>query len=533
MGEKSRFYSYFGKEFLNGGLNTSDNPLIVGPAEMTEANNVNIAQSLARRKRPGQENYTISTYEGTASWPEVDVPIRGAIQYWRFLSSSGGSEEDIFLHSSDEVWSVASRISEGINRSNGFTFSSTSVPSYQVFEGILYFVSTDPATDGYKKWNGRADTPGDVEDAVGPADGDPKYLSTWRARMMAAGVIDFPFRLYISGPLDAEEWDSSDGATSLDIDYDGDPDGITALFGEYQGNFYFATSRSVYELSALDASDVSTYQVSRITDGIGCVGPNMFCQTPNDILFWSYRGLHSLKKTITSDQVEFNFLSRPLQKTIVEQINADLFFQGSCQWDKVQNLVVTTLPSAGQQTNDIILTYNITFGLWTNWMGCDARCLFNLLIDRKEYVGEGREDGKLAFLNPDITTDFDEGFFANFKTGKLFPGGDIVFEKSFKSCTILISSTRVSDITVEWAIDGRDGTKSSSKVLSLGNAAATLGSTFILGQSQLGIGRFIPLRFTIEDYGYNIQLNVLCSGDSDIEFYGFILEVDDGNEVFV
>lgn len=526
--EKPRFYSFFGREALAGGLNVSDNPLIVGPAEMTEANNINLAQTLARKKRPGQENYTLSTYEGTASYPEVDVPIRGAIQYWRYLSGAGIAEEDIFVHSDDKVWTIPNRVDAATDRSNGFTFATGSLPSYQVFEGILYFVSTEPGTDGYKKWNGRAAVPGDVEDAVGPADGDPKYLGAWRSRMVAAGVPDFPFRLYLSEALDAEDW-----FTSFDIDYDGDPEGITAIFGEYQGFLYFATSRSVYQLSATDPSDVATYTVERITDGIGCVGPNMFTQTPNDILFWSYRGLHSLKKTITSDQVEFNFLSRPIQRLVTNSLNAELLYRGSCKWDKTQNLIVTTVPSDGQQTNDVILTYNVTFDLWTSWSGCDARCLFDLEINKKEYVGEGREDGKIAFLNPDITTDFGDGFAANFRTGKIFPGGDIVFEKSFKSCTILVSANEISDVTVQWNIDGRDGTKSNSKVLSLGNAGATLGGTFVLGQSKLGIGRFIPLRFTIEDYGFNIQLNVSVSGDSDIEFYGFVLEVDQGNETYV
>lgn len=527
--EKTRFFSYFGREALNGGLNVSDNPLIVGPAEMTEANNISIAQSLARKKRPGLVNYTTTTYEGTGSYPAQNVPIRGFIQYWRFLSFTGVADDDIFLHSENKVWSIANRNAPGIDRSNGFNFSSDSIPSYQVFEGILYFCSTDPGNDGYKKWNGREIVPGDVEDAVGPADGDPKFLSTFKAQMMAAGVVDFPFRLYVSEALDAEDWTN----TSFDIDYDGDPEGITALFGEYQGRFYFATSRSIYELDWPDPSDVATAQINRISKGIGCVGHRLWVQTPNDVLFWSYRGLHSLRKTITSNQTEFEFLSRPIQKLVTEQLNFEILTQGQSVWDKTQNLVITTVPSDGQTTNDVILVYNITFNLWTVWMQVNARSIAEVLLNKRESIGVGTELGKLALFDNNIQTDFDEGFAANFKTAKLFPGGDIINENRFLSCTILASATTVSDITVEWSVDGKDGTKSGSKVLQLADEVSLLGSTFILGQSTLGIGRFVPYRFTIDTYGYNIQLNISCSGESDIEFYGYILEVEDANQVYI
>lgn len=523
--ERSKFFNYFGPEALLGGLNVTDNPLIVGPAEMTEANNILVSQSLARRKRPGKEAYITATYA------EFSEAIRGVIQYWRFLSNSGTSVEDIFLHNDAKVYQVENRLTAPVDRSAAFTFDTAAVPSYQVFEGILYFASTAPGNDGYKKWNGRADVPGNVEAATAPADGAMKFLSVFKARMMAAGNVDFPFRLYVSEALDAEAW-TGGSSTSFDIDYDGDPDGITALFGEYQGRFYFATSSSVYELYWPDPSDVATAQISRLSDGIGCIGPRMFIQTPNDILFWSYRGLHSLKKTITSDQTEFNFLSKPIQKLVTEQLNEVNLFRGQAVWDKGNNLMLTTVPSAGQQENDIVLAYNVNFNLWTTWSGIDARSLNKVLISRKEYVLCGGEDGQLSFLNPRLSDDFGDGFAANFKTAKLFPGGDIMSEKHFMSVILLASSTKVSDITVEWSIDGRDGTKSGSEVISLANAQSLLGSTFVLGQSKLGIGRFLPVRFTVDDYGYNIQLNISCSGDSDIEFYGYILEVEDANATY-
>ncbi len=530
-GGRTKIYSYFGKEALAGGLNISDNPLIVSPSEMTVARNINVAQSLARRKRPGQEYYNTTSFQGTVSYPASGEPIRGLVQYWRFLSSSGVSEDDLFLHSDTKVWSIPNRIDAATDRTGAFTFADNAIPSYQVFQGILYMASSEPATDGYRKWNGRVAVPGDVETATAPADGAPKFLSTYKGKMMAAGTVDFPFRLYYSASLDAEDW-SGAGTGSFDVDYDGEPDGITALFGEYQGSFYFATSQSVYELFWPDITDVGTAQINRISKGIGCVGHRMFVQTPNDILFWSYRGLHSLKKTITSDQVEFEFLSRPIQKLVTQQVNQGLLQQGQAVWDSTQNLVITTLPSAGQLTNDVVLTYNITFNLWTAWDSIDARSLAPVLVNRDNRVAIGREDGTIGLFSNDIQTDYGEGFSANFKTGKIFPGGNIMDIKRFYSCTILTSATTVSSLNVEWEIDSDDGTRSGSKVLSLADSVSLLGSTFILGQSTLGIGQFVPYTFTIADHGYNIQLNISASGASDFEYYGIFLEVDDEQAEF-
>jgi hypothetical protein len=65
--------------------------------------------------------------------------------------------------------------------------------------------------------------------------------------------------------------------------------------------------------------------------------------------------------------------------------------------------------------------------------------------------------------------------------------------------------------------------------ITLGDSSSLLGSTFVLGVSTLGIGRFIPLRVSVQDVGYNFQLQITASGESSLEFHGWVLEVDDAN----
>lgn len=528
VGDVSKFYRFFGREGLSGGLNVTDNELIVPPQQMVDARNISIAQTLSRKKRPGQVLYTLGSFEGTSSYPELGAPIRGIVQYHRFASSSGDTLQDIFLHQGSKVWSIEDRLSPALERQNGFSLSATGIPRYQVFEGVLFF-TTSEVTDGYKKWNGLAQPAGDIEAANPPPDGAGTLLGSWLGRMVMAGNPDFPFRVYLSGPYEPELWDTVDGGTSFDLTYDNEPGGITAIFPERDGLLFIATSRSIYQLSALDPNDVATFSLRRVTRGVGCVGQGTVVATPNDVLFMSQRGLHSLRKIIVSDQSEITFLSRDVQRIFTQLLNPELLPQASAQWDEKDNLYVVSVPSDGQFTNDIVLSYNINFDLWLIWDGINARSLGLLVQDSRQYVLAGREDGRITYLDGDQTADLDAGFSCSFKTGKFFPDGDITSEKEFVSVAVLVSATAVSDITISWSIDSLDSSKNGSVTVPIGQGIETLGNDFILGQSRLGFGRFIPIRVGVGDIGYNFQLQITTSGDSGLEFHGWDLEVIDAN----
>jgi hypothetical protein len=527
--ESTQTLIYSGKEFLLGGLNVSDNPLIVSPAELTVANNVTIATSVARKKRPGQELYNTSGLSGTGSYPTVGSgnPIRGIIQYWRYEAATGNSVEDLFLHQGTKVWSIPNRIGAAVDRTGALTLTSTGIPTYQVFEGVLFFLSSTTA-DGYNKWDGTVAVPGDATTATAPVDGPGKYLGVYQGRMIMAGNPDFPFRVYISAALDAEMWTGVD-STSFDLDYDGDPEGITAIFPAQNGRMFVSTRRSIYEITGTTPADLAINPVSK---GVGCVGQGSVVATSNDILFASDRGIHSLRRIQVSDQTEVQFLSKPIQTLWVSLLNSGLLRQIKAVWEETQNLYVITVPSSGQVLNDQVLCYNLNFEAWTLWQDISARSLSEVLISNKKYVLCGRENGQITFLNSALSTDLGVGYTMKFKTGKLFPGGDMTQQHMYKSITVLCSATQPSTIQVGWFIDSVENTKSGSRAFNIANTSAVLGSTFVMGTSQLGFGRFIPIRLTIDEVGYNMQLEITVSGTSNIEFYGYQLEVDNADPVF-
>jgi hypothetical protein len=213
-------------------------------------------------------------------------------------------------------------------------------------------------------------------------------------------------------------------------------------------------------------------------------------------------------------------------------LNAQRLNQAQASWDETQNLYVITVPMAGSLTNSTVLCYNLTFGYWTLWEDIDARSLSNVLVSNRQYILAGREDGKVAFFNPNNTSDFGTGYSFQMRTGKFFPDSMMTNQFRFTAVTVLVSATQPSTISVGWFVDTTDGTRTGSRGQNVGSGSDILGSSFVLGSSRLGIGAFIPIRFSIEETGYNIQLQVTAGGTSDIKFLGYILEVEDADPVY-
>lgn len=504
---------------FSGGL-SSENPIVMAKNQLFAADNILVGTTTSRRKRGGREKYHTGSFDQTASYPVSGVPIRGIIEFWRTASLAGNPTSDIFLHQGTKVWSIDDRNTPGVDRTGSFTFDLDAVPCYQPFNQLLYFTSTK-TSDGYNRWDGNALT--SAQSATSPLDGPGKYIISHTGRMVMAGNDDFPFRVYFSSFFDADDWNTSapSTGTSLDVDADGDPEGITGL-ASFQNRLYVFTRRSIYEVTGSSPED---FVVLKVSSGIGCLSHASICPIPNDVIFASDRGVHSLKQIESGRISESKFLSRDIQRLWVDLLNPALYKRIMGVYDETINNYILSVPSSGQVENDNLLCYNIEFGTWTVWPNINARSINTILLSNKKALITGGENGVIGLLNRTNRTDFDEPFNARFKTAVLYPGEE-TSEKIFKSVTIYIASTNVSQVAVSWEIDG---SKTGSRAVELGADAGILGTTFVLGSSRLGIGQFVPVTIPIDEVGYGIQIEITLGGDADVECYGFILETDDSN----
>jgi hypothetical protein len=517
----SRKYAFIGDKGFDGGI-SSENAIAVSQNKMVIADNILIGTAPTRRKRGGMEKYHTGTFDQTASYPASGEPIRGIIEFWRTASLAGNPISDLFLHQTSKVWSIDDRNTVGVDRTGALSLATTGIPSYQPFNQKLYFCST-VNDDGYNKWTGT----GDASAATDPDDGPGKYLCSHLGRMIMAGNNDFPFRVYFSSALDPEDWSSTapSNGTSLDLDDNGDPQGITGIVS-FQGRLYVFTRRGTFEITGTTAA---TFVVTPISSGIGCIGHASIAVVPNDIIFASDRGVHSLRQVSSGRQTESTFLSRDIQKLWTELVNASRFGQFMAAYDETINSYVITVVSGSDTGNVDCLVYNIEFGTWTQWKDIEARSISIAFIGNKKQLIIGREDGTIAYLGRPTRQDFGESFSARFKTGTLYPGGDFAIEKKFMNLTVLASATAPATITVSWDIDGQVG---GTDQYTLEAGDDLLGTTLVLGQSILGIGQYLPYTTGIDQVGVGIQLDFTIQSAGDVEFYGFILEVDDANPTY-
>jgi len=151
-----------GKEFLNAGLNVTDNPLIVRPEEMVEAPNILVGSTLARKKRGGQGYFNTDDSDATVNYPlnpknnggSDGDPIRGIYEFWRYDGISGAPKTTLMVRQGTTIWGIEARTGVAVDLTGSITsLQTTGTITFQTFEGKVYWASTN-SLEGVYCWNG-------------------------------------------------------------------------------------------------------------------------------------------------------------------------------------------------------------------------------------------------------------------------------------------------------------------------------------------------------------------------------------------
>lgn len=522
-----------GPDFLAGGLNLTDNPLIVKPEDMVEAVNLLVGSTPSRRKRAGQEYFNTDDSDATANYPKnpknggsASEPILGLYEFWRYDSGTGAPKSTLMVRQGTKIWAIDARTGTADDITGALVLPAGGTVTFQAFEGRVYWTGTGTAgtPEGYNYWDGSS--PAAVAAAATPPDGTPTYILSHGGRMWAWGVPGFPYRLYYSEFFNAEVWSTNAfGATgtatqagSLDLDPFGDPVGINGGVS-FQDRLYVFMRRASFEITG---SRINDFFVKTVSRQIGCIGHHTIVPIGNDVLYASERGILRLSSTDKAIQSEYGFVSRPISTLWNKFLNRNLFDQFSAAYDEEENLYLLTVPGTGLQFNNIILAFNAQTSSWCGtWEGHKARILSTYLVSGVNRVLAGREDGILALLGSIERMDLGAVYSARFKTGMIFPGGEIDIEHLWKHVTILTSADGNGTLVLNAYVDSK---LVLSQNISIDAGSDVLGSTFILGESQLGSGVFVPHTAGLKGQGYGLQLEIIFNSDADIQVYGFMID---------
>lgn len=517
-----------------GGLNTTQDPIILDPQNLTKADNIVFTTSGSRRKRGGQARYNTGTL-GTSS-----AGIYYFTNYWSVVSSAK-RERFVTVDSNGKVY----RNAPGTSTFNSFNTTTLTITQ----GGITSETMNNNLIMGFKGnslprvWVAQNTAANMITMASSTTSALP-FTSVWIVksfieRLFVAGDPALPDRLYVSVPGTYNNFTQGAVAGSgivLDIGIgDGDPSGITAIFPGtgYNRVVYIAKRRHLYALNCSDV-DQRNWSVTLISNQIGVINPNAVVTVDEtDVIFCSDRGVHTLSQVLaTTAVIPGEFLSYPIQPDYNTIINAATRAQISLTWVPSLNSILLSCRRTGVSTYETVYGFNIVLKQWFRWTSVPCNFLFtrfNITLGTDE-VYACAPSGKINLLNQTTLGDFGAAIVTNIISSFIFPDGLPLFEFNFTRLIFIFRSRDNSTFSVQYTVDGVTSDSFIVQQRSAGgNVLGTtlLGTAFILGNIQ-GVK---PYYQHIGGVGSSIQVNITHNTlNKDFEMFGVVLEYEDAGD---
>lgn len=516
-----------------GGLNTSVDPIILDPQNLTVADNIVFTTSGSRRKRGGQAHYNTSAIT-TAS------AVYYMADYWSVVSNA---KRERFV-----AVTANGKIYRSVPASG--TWSSFSTLTLTVSQGgITHTVINNNLVMGLqangvpKVWVAQSTTANMVSMTSATSSALP-FTSAWICqsfieRLFVAGDPALPDRLYISVPGTYNNFTQGSVAGSgivLDIGIgDGDPSGITAIFPGTGGNrtLYVGKRRHLYAINCSDP-DQRSWSVTMISNQIGVINPNaVTALDETDVCFMSDRGVHSLSQVLeTTAIVPGEFLSSPIQYDYITVVNPANRGQISLTYVPSLNSILFSCKRVGVSTYETVYGFNIIMKQWFRWTSTPCNFImtrFNQTTGVDE-IYACAPAGFVNKLNQTAFNDFGSAIVTNIISSFIFPEGIPFSEFNFTRLIMVFRSRDNGTFTVEYSVDGVVNNsfvvqerKAGSNILGTTN----LGTAFILGNLQ-GVK---PYFAHIGGVGSSLQVNITHNGlNLDFELFGIIVEYEDAGD---
>ena len=261
------------------GLITRFSPNQLPPGCLQSVNNIYFDNDWSMMRRGGYSLYNLTP---------INTPAIGAVKgLWPFYSTDG--TKYLVAFSSGAMWSSkADGAWTAITGLGGLSASA----EMQCVQAMGYLWCTDEI-DAVFKTNV-------ISTATVTLAPQGTLISTYKNRIVIAGVSGNQTQLYLSGELDGDDWalnlypQLSTSPAIIDISGTNDGDKINCLMGQFQGQFLVGRN---YDLYALYGNDNRSFGLSKVSQQIGCIEPKSI-QEVNNVLFWvSKRGVEAYTGT--------------------------------------------------------------------------------------------------------------------------------------------------------------------------------------------------------------------------------------------
>lgn len=514
-----------------GGLNTSQDPIVLDPQQLQLADNIVFTTQGSRKKRGGQAHFnttaiTVSSVAQTMIW-ETD--------YWANVSNTK-RQYAVAISSQGNAFRSTNGVSWNKFNTATLTVSHGAITSTVFNEDLIIGTS---GTTPPRKWDNQSTSANIVVLGGSPPNGN--IVQSNQNRVWLAGNVANRDRLYYSGVTNHEAWSATSalGTTSGYIDVmpgDGDSDGITSLFPELkQGGIYVAKRTHLY---FVDTSQLSpaTWRIYTVSTNTGCVNHNTACAIDQeDIFFCAERGVTSLAQVVQGTNLvkDGQYISAYIQPDYMSTIDQATKSKMSAVWYETLNSYMFSCKRSGVATYETVYCFNTQIKQWYRWTGVPCNFL-NKRFDKTNglvQLAASADSGYINKLNQTALNDFGGAIPLSIKTAAIYPGGIVPGEKHFTNLIFLFRSKGTYTFGYSYNIDETTTGSGTIQQRVVGqNVLGTtlLGPAFVLGVTS---NRVKPYFEAIAGVGHSIEVTITQSGvNEDLEIFGFGLEFKGASE---
>lgn len=340
-------------------------------------------------------------------------------------------------------------------------------------------------------------------------------------------------RLHYSSTYDFDEWNGYGNSGVLNVGYgDGDPDGISAIFPPFKGTLFITKRNNIYRV---DGQYAEEFLVSAISSsaGVGGVGHAAVAAVDlDDVLYMSYKGIHSLATTSAYGDFNSSFLSEKIQTAFSNWTSGRLKYASST-YIPTLNSVFWSIASSNFDDNnqDSLWVFNTKFKEWHRWPNIQAKSMTSYDLSGKQILLIGRYDGRIDKTQTgDFVDHTTSAIQYTIKSGTIYVDGNPNTVKAFKKIGFIFRPKGDYTFTATIKIDNF---QTQSLAFSQVSGGARLGEDFILGESFLATANVLaPHTLPIDGYGRGLTVKVDNSGSNQqVEIYGILIEYESAGDM--
>jgi hypothetical protein len=259
----------------HGGINKSENNLLIPESDLIEATNISTEASTWKRL-PGAYKYNTTVISGAPKITALHAFQLSVSQ--KIVAATDDGKLSVI-----DVGGVSSVLKSGLG--TGAQSYLTEAFGANSVRKVFHFNGFNPV----QVWDGIEGVSSDI--ALPPSDwsgsNHPAVGVVHNNRLFAFGNINHPYRLYYSAVTDHEDFQGS-GSGTLNV-YPGEGSKLVAAVSFIGRLFLFKYPNGIYWLDDSDPSD-SNWVIKKLTDSVGMAGPHGLCQITKDVLFMGSDG---------------------------------------------------------------------------------------------------------------------------------------------------------------------------------------------------------------------------------------------------